>query len=580
MKKNIFMSKVLSFVTMFTLILSMGILSASKVQAEESYRHIYRQDVPSTTPNDPNLPLNSSCGNGMNVVLVLDSSTSMSSGDIEKVKSAATTLAGDLMHKDNKIGVIDFNTNVVASLSPTDSISAVNTAIGNVSHASSPKFTNWDAALANAKTMVDGNDLVIIITDGNPTKSDGSLSDIKDAMVQANLIKDANNRMLAIGIDSSGAGAGYLNIGNLEKITGVGKTLSTFPSNINDINVYTGDISNIGTALDDLAGTLCGGTITITKYLNDTKTVLGGSGWSFKINDNSVANITGLSGSTSSIVIPVGATSVSVEEVLAGNETSWFKSAECKIGTGTWETATTIYTNPTDPISPKVINIPVANAQTTIECRFVNDAAGATTLTISKNGTGNGTVGGGGTYKIGTTATMTETPDSNSTFVEWSGTGCNTGTVTMDTSKPCTAIFNLTTGGITTELGGGSTGHSGGYIGGGSSSGGGQFSSGSQGYIGCAPGYKHSIITGKECPASGEVLGAAKYNFTKLIKIGSKGDEVMELQKFLNAAGYDCGTPDGVFGMKTKLAVIKFQVANGLRADGVVGRLTRVALNK
>jgi len=54
----------------------------------------------------------------------------------------------------------------------------------------------------------------------------------------------------------------------------------------------------------------------------------------------------------------------------------------------------------------------------------------------------------------------------------------------------------------------------------------------------------------------------------------------MELQKFLNAAGYDVGTPDGKFGAKTRAALIKFQIAKGLKGDGIVGKLTRDLLNK
>ena len=42
----------------------------------------------------------------------------------------------------------------------------------------------------------------------------------------------------------------------------------------------------------------------------------------------------------------------------------------------------------------------------------------------------------------------------------------------------------------------------------------------------------------------------------------------------LNALGYDCGSVDGIFGSKTYAAVLAFQKANGLVADGIVGSLT------
>lgn len=80
--------------------------------------------------------------------------------------------------------------------------------------------------------------------------------------------------------------------------------------------------------------------------------------------------------------------------------------------------------------------------------------------------------------------------------------------------------------------------------------------------------------------ATGMVLGADKFNFTQLMKVGSKGNEVLELQKFLNTAGYDCGMADSMFGNKTKSAVAKFQLANSLDGDGVVGPITRAILNK
>ena len=55
---------------------------------------------------------------------------------------------------------------------------------------------------------------------------------------------------------------------------------------------------------------------------------------------------------------------------------------------------------------------------------------------------------------------------------------------------------------------------------------------------------------------------------------GSRGDAVRKLQELLNAKGYTCGNVDGIFGSKTKAAVLAFQKANGLGADGIVGPLT------
>ena len=65
-----------------------------------------------------------------------------------------------------------------------------------------------------------------------------------------------------------------------------------------------------------------------------------------------------------------------------------------------------------------------------------------------------------------------------------------------------------------------------------------------------------------------------------MLKLGSRGDEVKELQKFLNTTSDSALVVDGEFGPKTKAVVIKFQIANGLKGDGIIGALTRAVLNK
>ena len=63
-----------------------------------------------------------------------------------------------------------------------------------------------------------------------------------------------------------------------------------------------------------------------------------------------------------------------------------------------------------------------------------------------------------------------------------------------------------------------------------------------------------------------------------VLRQGSKGDEVKEMQRRLKQWGYYNGSVDGVFGVATRTAVISFQKKNGLTADGVVGKETYKAL--
>ena len=62
------------------------------------------------------------------------------------------------------------------------------------------------------------------------------------------------------------------------------------------------------------------------------------------------------------------------------------------------------------------------------------------------------------------------------------------------------------------------------------------------------------------------------------LKKGSKGDEVVTLQKKLKQWGYYNGSVDGIFGSNTEKAVKYFQQKNGLTADGIVGSKTAAAL--
>lgn len=63
-----------------------------------------------------------------------------------------------------------------------------------------------------------------------------------------------------------------------------------------------------------------------------------------------------------------------------------------------------------------------------------------------------------------------------------------------------------------------------------------------------------------------------------VLKQGSTGATVKTMQTKLINWGYLTGKADGIFGAKTKAAVVKFQRNNGLTADGIVGTKTAQAM--
>lgn len=62
------------------------------------------------------------------------------------------------------------------------------------------------------------------------------------------------------------------------------------------------------------------------------------------------------------------------------------------------------------------------------------------------------------------------------------------------------------------------------------------------------------------------------------VKMGSSGSVVKTIQTKLKRWGYYSGSVDGVFGAKTKAAVVSFQKKNGLTPDGIVGKATANAM--
>ncbi len=67
--------------------------------------------------------------------------------------------------------------------------------------------------------------------------------------------------------------------------------------------------------------------------------------------------------------------------------------------------------------------------------------------------------------------------------------------------------------------------------------------------------------------------------FTEYLSLGSTGSQVTALQQILYTDGYLSVQPTGYFGTLTAAAINEFQAAHGISQVGVVGPLTRAALN-
>lgn len=88
------------------------------------------------------------------------------------------------------------------------------------------------------------------------------------------------------------------------------------------------------------------------------------------------------------------------------------------------------------------------------------------------------------------------------------------------------------------------------------------------------------LYAADEIAAALPAFAAGEGQAVFLLRLGSRGSDVIRLQTALNALGYDCGAADGIFGVKTQAAVRRFQRARQLAVDGVAGRMTWAAIER
>ena len=93
------------------------------------------------------------------------------------------------------------------------------------------------------------------------------------------------------------------------------------------------------------------------------------------------------------------------------------------------------------------------------------------------------------------------------------------------------------------------------------------------GVVGSRTGTKMRLTSGSTTTRSAKTASsAAKSNFTGLVRQGSRGSVVKQVQRVVGASA------DGIFGSGTASAVKRWQRSHGLTADGVVGPRTGSAM--
>nr|WP_249776529.1 DUF5979 domain-containing protein [Leifsonia sp. C5G2] len=216
---------------------------------------------------------------GLRIALVLDQSGSMAGAKQTALKAAANDVVTSLTGTPSTLAVYTFSDTTGPSIAATSTASAsaaqpLHTFINGLATPSG--YTNWDRGLGQVGS---GFDLVILLTDGNPTTYAGGTVDgsnariayVEQGMFSANRIKGAlGERLVAVGIGVDGGEE------NLRAVSG--------PAAGSDY--FAESDTGFGDTLKQLATGSCSNTVTVQKRIETASgTIVDNSpaanGWNF-----------------------------------------------------------------------------------------------------------------------------------------------------------------------------------------------------------------------------------------------------------------------------------------------------------
>ena len=254
--------------------------------------------------NNPGFP--EACG--MNVAVVFDISNSIHAADMTKMKNAANAFVGDegLANTPSSVSIFAFNTTAGQLLGSTPILEAPGQTVVQDTIAALPAdgsgFTNWDDAFRKVAFNADQYDVVLFLTDGDPTtygsgsdiETNVSFRNVEEGVLSANAVKANGAKVIGVGIGLQPNS--YL---NLKAISG--------PAEGDDY--YLSDFDGLAAKLHDIAVANCGNTLTIVKETQDAQGKVidaTADGWTFT-GSTTGNSIVGPGGATNTLSLTTGA---------------------------------------------------------------------------------------------------------------------------------------------------------------------------------------------------------------------------------------------------------------------------------
>lgn len=335
-----------------------------------------------------NPPLPATCGTGLKVLLLLDTSGSTEPYRADYI-AAGQTFVDSLAGSPTQLRISSFATGsspgtVTYDLATTQGAIDADKEIDRLYGVDfSGGTTNWDAAMQDAAMAA--ADVIVFVTDGNPTVHVGgsnSLENIAFGVASANLAKYPTmdqkgpaQRVLAVGV------GGGISTANLIAMSGP----------VLDEDYFLGSEKELAAKLREIADKLCPGTITIEKTVVDG---IGTGSFSMLIDGQPVGKPIGDGGSTGPQAVPAGMHTVSEEAAPGTDMAEYAAQVECTDATGKGAAVMSTGTS---------IEVKVGSAQD-ITCTFTNTFRPAT-LTLVKSVTNdNGGTAGPADFTLAATA--------------------------------------------------------------------------------------------------------------------------------------------------------------------------------
>jgi uncharacterized repeat protein (TIGR01451 family) len=227
---------------------------------------------------------------GLDIALVMDLSNSIDPDELLQMKTAARAFVTALQGTPSSVAGFTFATEAPAGGNADLPLTDVSGAAGadrarewidaRTEPSEGAGGTNWDAALRQLVPKAAEPDVVVLLTDGNPTYSgdprdggngaDTTFAEVEAGVLSANAVKAANPALKLVGI----AIGERASVDNLGAVTG---------PVLGDDLFLAASFGDLQAKLQELATRLCGGTLTVKKLVAGPDGFRPAGGWAFTV---------------------------------------------------------------------------------------------------------------------------------------------------------------------------------------------------------------------------------------------------------------------------------------------------------